>query len=316
MPARKTRASTKIRVAKPIVLQPETQTFVTVTTECGGLITVDPIKKLFDTSMCLVGAGIAQVEPNKEYRILIANMGKDPRTLTIGQTVATAGEHPTQVTEAPFNHGEVLGIAVENLYRKRPLDVKAEEVINASLAKNREQAFGETEKEPITAETVPLDVDEKHHPAIRRMLKKHESMWSGKLGHINVTTHRIDLIPGTRPFKSAPYRAGPKTRELEQSEINKQLAAGVIEPAYSAWESPVLFVPKKDCKLRFCIDYRRLNSVTVKDSYPIPRMDECIDSLGKAQVFSALDAFSGYWQIPIRPEDRHKTAFTCHAGTF
>ena len=88
------------------------------------------------------------------------------------------------------------------------------------------------------------------------MLRKHEKMWSGQLGEITVTEHHIDLIKGARPLKSHPYRAGPKPRELEKFEIDKQLKAGVIEPTISEWASPVLFVPKKDGTLRFCIDYR------------------------------------------------------------
>ena len=102
------------------------------------------------------------------------------------------------------------------------------------------------------------------------MLPKHEHLWSGKLGKISAVKHHINLIPGARPFKSAPYRAGPKTRELEEFEVKKQLAAGVIEPSNSEWAAPVLFVPKKDGKLRFCVDYRKLNTMTVKDSYPPP----------------------------------------------
>ena len=126
----------------------------------------------------------------------------------------------------------------------------------------------------------------------------------------------IDLVPDSKPFKSASYGAGPKTRELEQAEVDKQLKAGVIEPAMSEWAAPVLFAPKKDGKLRFCIDYRKLNSMTVKDTYPLPRMDECIDSLGESEYFTTIDAFAGYWQINLRKRDRHKTAFVCHAGTY
>ena len=98
------------------------------------------------------------------------------------------------------------------------------------------------------------------------MLRKHEKMWSGELVHIAVTENSIDLVPDARPFKSAPYRAGPKMRELIDFEVNKQLKAGVIEPAQSEWLAPVLFVPKKDGKLRFCIDYRKLNSRTSNTS--------------------------------------------------
>jgi len=75
-------------------------------------------------------------------------------------------------------------------------------------------------------------------------------------------------------------------------------------------------VPKPDGSVRFCIDYRKLNLMTVKDAYPIPRMDECIDSLGDARVFSTLDCNAGYWQIPVAEEDKHLTAFTCHSGAW
>jgi hypothetical protein len=90
------------------------------------------------------------------------------------------------------------------------------------------------------------------------------------------------------------------------------LKAGVIEPAHAEWASPVVLVPKPDGSMRFCIDYRRLNALTVKDSYPLPRMDECIDSLGDETIFFTLDCNSGYWKIPVHPEDQDKTTFTSH----
>ena len=148
------------------------------------------------------------------------------------------------------------------------------------------------------------------------MLKEFTPMWDGSLGTIGVTEHRIDLLPGTRPISQHPYRAGPKAREEEKSQVEKMLRAGVIEPAQSSWASPVVLVPKSDGSWRLCIDYRRLNAVTVKDVYPIPRMDEYIDSLGSASVFTALDANWGYWQVPIRKGDRDKTAFVCHQGLY
>lgn len=171
------------------------------------------------------------------------------------------------------------------MYRKRHCDAKAEYLINHALTKNREKVFREKEEEPIRAETVPLGFNVKNHAKI---LKKNDSMWLGQLGEINDTSHPIYLIPGTRPLKCAPYRVGPKTRELEQSEIRKQLSAGLIEPAQSACASPILFVPKKDVSIRFFIDYRKLNEVTVKDSYPIPRMDRCASILLDAPKYSLL----------------------------
>jgi hypothetical protein len=77
-----------------------------------------------------------------------------------------------------------------------------------------------------------------------------------------------------------------------------------------------VLVPKPDGSLRFCVYYRRLNAITVPDTYKLPRMDECIDSLGEAVVFTTLDCNSGYWQIPVEPADREKTAFTSHLGIY
>jgi len=92
------------------------------------------------------------------------------------------------------------------------------------------------------------------------------------------------------------------------------LETKVVRPSTSEWASPVVVVPKKDGSPRFCVDYRRLNAVTKKDSYPIPRMEVFIESLGDARVFSKLDCNAGYWQIPMALDDINKTAFTCHMG--
>ena len=148
------------------------------------------------------------------------------------------------------------------------------------------------------------------------MLAKHRSMWSGRLGQVQSTNHRIDLIPGQKPVHCQPYRAGPTARAVESAEIERMLKAEVIEPATSEWASPIVLVAKPDGSTRFCLDYRRLNAITVRDSYPLPRMDECIDSLGDAKIFTTLDCNSGYWQIPVRPEDREKTTFTSHEGLY
>lgn len=236
--------------------------------------------------------------------------------LKAGQAIARTTNHPTTRLASTLTHGELLGVLDhKNAYRKRNNNTRDIAVINRQLGDAREAHLGDDET-PIMAETVPLGVEEQYHPTIPKMLKKHDAMWSGKLGEINITKHTISLKPGARPFKSATYRAGPQTRELEQAEINKQLTAGVIEPAQLEWASPVLFAHKKDCKLCFCIYYRRLNEMTIKDSYPLPRMDEFIDSQESANIFNTLDAYSGYWQISIKAEDKAKTEFVCHEGTY
>ena len=92
------------------------------------------------------------------------------------------------------------------------------------------------------------------------------------------------------------------------------LEQGVIEPSASPWSSPILLVRKKDGSIRFCIDFRKLNSVTRKDAYPLPRIDECLESLGGSRWFFTLDLASGYWQCEVAEADRPKTAFSTHKG--
>ena len=92
--------------------------------------------------------------------------------------------------------------------------------------------------------------------------------------------------------------------------------AGIIERSSSEWAAPIVLVKKKDSTLRMCIDYRRLNTVLEMDAYPMPRVDELIDRLGDAQYITTLDLSRGYWQVPVRKEDQHKTAFTTPYGLF
>ena len=126
----------------------------------------------------------------------------------------------------------------------------------------------------------------------------------------------IDLIPGTGPLSFAPYRMSP----LELTELKKQieelLAKGFIRPSVSPWGAPVLLVKKKDGSMRLCIDYRQLNKVTIKNKYPLPRIDDLLDQLLGASVFSKIDLRSGYHQIRVKQEDIHKTAFRTRYGHY
>ena len=92
------------------------------------------------------------------------------------------------------------------------------------------------------------------------------------------------------------------------------LEQGVIRPSTIVWASPVILVKKKNGELRFCVDYRKLNSVTVGHAYPLPRIDDILDSFGKSKFFTPLDLRIGYWQISVAEQDCHKTAFATQSG--
>jgi len=94
------------------------------------------------------------------------------------------------------------------------------------------------------------------------------------------------------------------------------LTKGIISPSESPWASPIVLVNKKDGTTRFCVDYRKVNSVKHKDAYPLPRVDDTLDILSGSNWFSTIDLKSGYWQVEMAPEDREKTAFCTREGLF
>ena len=108
----------------------------------------------------------------------------------------------------------------------------------------------------------------------------------------------------------------PSEDEKEEECVTEVLTGGQIEPSDSPWSSPVVLVTKKDGGTQFCVDYRRLNEVTVKDAYPLAKIDDTLDMLTGKQWFSTLDMASGYWQVSLSQEARVKTAFATHSGLF
>ncbi|UYV60360.1 K02A2.6-like [Cordylochernes scorpioides] len=125
------------------------------------------------------------------------------------------------------------------------------------------------------------------------------------------------IITGdSAPIRRMPYRVSPAERRIIQNEVDKMIEADVIQPSESPWASPVVLVKKKDGSWRFCVDYRGLNKITKKDVYPLPRIDDALDCLREARMYSTMDLKTGYWQIEIDEEDREKTAFITPDGLF
>ncbi|KAL0561144.1 hypothetical protein IC582_001564 [Cucumis melo] len=126
----------------------------------------------------------------------------------------------------------------------------------------------------------------------------------------------IELEPGTVPISRAPYRMAPAELKELKVQLQELLDKGFIRPSVSPWGAPVLFVKKKDGSMHLCIDYRELNKVTVKNRYPLPRIDDLFDQLQGATVFSKIDLRSGYHQLRIKDEDVPKTAFRSRYGHY
>jgi len=126
----------------------------------------------------------------------------------------------------------------------------------------------------------------------------------------------IELIPGTRPTSRRLYRMPPNELAEVKTQLKELLDKGFIRPSSSEWGCLALFVKKKDQSLRMCVDYHPLNAVTIKNKYPLPRIDILFNQLSKLKVFSKIDLRSGYHQIKIRPQDIPKTAFSTRYGLY
>lgn len=138
------------------------------------------------------------------------------------------------------------------------------------------------------------------------------------LGCTDVLKHDIKLEGDEPPFKCMPYRTGPQQREEIRKQVQEMLTEGIIRHSNSPYSSPVVLVSKPDGSFRFCVDFRKLNSRTVKDSYPLPRTDDILDSLGasKPRYFSSLDLQSGFWQTELTERAKPLTSFSTYDGFY
>ena len=126
----------------------------------------------------------------------------------------------------------------------------------------------------------------------------------------------IEVVQGTTPISRTPYRMAPTELKELKTQLQELLDKGFIRPSVSPWGAPVLFVKKKDGTLRMCIDYRQINKVTVKNKYPLPRIEDLFDQLRGARVFSKIDLRSGYYQLRVKEVDFSKTAIRTRYGIY
>ena len=284
----------RVRACQQLRVKGRTERWLMVTCDTPGLATISPNVRLCRHKSMGIARGVVIIKPDEPFLLKVCNFGPDEAIIRKNATLGHA---------EPYQ-GPMMSAVDE------PSSDQQEDKSDAPSSKP-DAPLGD----PI--EDVDLSEAPEHlHKQIREMLQKHSKMWDGILGVIRATEPAIVTEPGTLPIRAQPYRTGPFKWQIISDQINKMLKMNVIEPSHSARASPVVIVPKKNGKARFCVDYRRLNNVTKKDAYPLPRMEDCLDSLGDAKVFTSLDCTAGYWQVPLRKEDREKTAFTTHAGIY
>jgi len=177
--------------------------------------------------------------------------------------------------------------------------------------------------------TTPVDYDPVEHVKIgekreltteqRRILeeliRKNKQVVNPNPGLCRVAGARIETAEA-KPINLPLRRTSPAQRIEIEKQVKELLDLGMIKPSTSPWAAGIVMAPKPDGSWRFCVDYRMLNQVTVRDSYPLPRVDEYLHAMEGNTWFSVMDLNSGFWQIPLHPEDSKKTAFLSHAGLY
>ena len=147
------------------------------------------------------------------------------------------------------------------------------------------------------------------------LVQSHLGLFRDAPGLTNVTVHDLDT-GSSAPIKQHPYRLSPPKCHLVQQEVDYMLSIGVIEQAVSAWSSPVVLVGKEGGAHRLCIDYRKVNAITRSDAYPIPRIEDCIDRIGRARYVSKFDLLKGYWQVPMTDHAKEVSAFVTPSAQY
>ena len=240
--------------------------------------------------------------------------------------------HKFKVIEA--KHGKeviVLGREFQQKFSRTVFDWEQQRValgdqwfdtivwIRGGNMESRISAAGQDQTDSITEFDFDInpDLPEEQQDQLRELLIEFSDRFAKdtkKPTLTNVGEYVIETTPGARPVKCKKYCLSPEQEEEVKRQANKMVEDGVARPSNSPWAHNVILVKKKDGTQRFVVDYRELNKVTVKNSYPMPEVREIIDKMNGSKYFSEVDMASAYWAVPIRESDRHKTAFMTPRG--
>ena len=251
--------------------------------DTGGLFIVEPRDQLSDDQKTLVARSLTYAKGKVPVRIM--NLSDAPQTVNHGTNIA------------------ILNPVTDVQRVSKPANT-ADNTVPSHL------------KDLYERTVAGMTMDQQKNVA--QLLCKYSSVFSesdADIGRTGIIKHKIPTGT-TQPIKQRPRRVPVHMSEEVDRQIDNMLEENIIQPSKSPWASAIVMVKKKDGSSRFCVDYRKLNDVTIKDAYPIPRIDESLDQLAGSTWFSCLDLNAGYWQVETDPQDKEKTAFTSRIGLF
>ena len=208
------------------------------------------------------------------------------------------------------------GVAPNSAWAYQPTSAQSgpqvASALPAEILEEEKVAVPPDESSPSAEDISAPHLSQSQAEAIEQLVVKFRELFDedAPLGRVPGITHQIRTEPDVMPIRTRQWRMPEASKAIIRQECNDMLNRGVVEPSASPWLSPVVLVKKKDGKVRFCIDYRQLNSRTIMDAFPMPRVDELIDDLSGALWFSTLDAKNAYWTVEMDPADKAKTAFS------
>ena len=280
----------------------------------------------------------AVVKPEEKCIVLpVCNSSGSPTRLKRGQVLGWL--QPAEVLDPEDNidamvdgsDATAFGEETDEVLNKPPLETdngsdcetcdRAEAEIESNARVGTEPASSDSTRVERLKAMLRLDqsdVGPAEREALEAFLVDHADLFAldnSELGCTDVVTHCIDTgthIPVRQPPRRTPFALRSQVDEMVQDMLDQD----IVQPTSSPWASPIVLVKKKDGSMRFCVDYRRLNSITKLDVYPLPRIDETLDVLAGARFFTTLDLASGYWQVTVDPAAREKTAFVTHTGLY
>ena len=287
-----------VRAAQTVVLDASSETIIPAylktppSTNIIGLI--EAVPKLFDRYYLFAASSVSSPREDGRVSFRLLNPTEQPVLLHKGTTIGQFVENSSDVA--------ILSLDLDQSVSVEPYrSVESREQFLSRFASFPSQALSRSENK-----------------CLADLLETYSDIFATSgldLGRTNIVQHSIDT-GDARPIKQSPYRVSQAQRDEIEAHLANMLKQGIIDVSSSPWSSPIVLVKKKDGTTRFCVDYRKLNAVTRKDSYPLPRIDDVLDSLSGSKYFTTLDLQSGYHQVAMHSDSKDKTAFVMHAGVY